>query len=126
MPTLHECQIARARAEAWEGKHPGSIRALPSNPRWERRLLRFLELSGVGIMVGDEGVEKTRAARLDRRIAWEVEDRVARQGFVYHFFPSYFSFSFRFFFEEGPSLELCAPRMLGSEDFFALWLRQGP
>ena len=38
--------LRAARAEAWEGKDPGSIRVLLNNPRWERRLLRFLELSG--------------------------------------------------------------------------------
>jgi hypothetical protein len=31
-------------------KDPGSVRVLLSNPRWERRLLRSLELSGVGVM----------------------------------------------------------------------------
>jgi hypothetical protein len=40
--------LATARAEAWEGRDPGSIRVLHSNPRWEGRLLRFLELSGIG------------------------------------------------------------------------------
>jgi len=37
-----------ARAEAWEGKNPGGTRVLLPNPRWERRLLLCLELSGVG------------------------------------------------------------------------------
>jgi hypothetical protein len=40
--------LAAARVEAWEGRNPGGIRVLLSNPRWESRLLRFLELSGVG------------------------------------------------------------------------------
>jgi hypothetical protein len=77
---LH-CSAARVRAareEAWESKDPGSIRVLLSNPRWERRLLRFLELSGVG-RVMDDGAdeEETRAARLDRWIPWRVEEWVA-------------------------------------------------
>jgi len=42
---------ALAREEAWEGKDPRGIRVLLNNPRWERRLLRFLELSGVGRVV---------------------------------------------------------------------------
>jgi hypothetical protein len=37
---------------------------LLSNPRWERRLLRFLELSGIGRVL-DDGTdeEETRAAK---------------------------------------------------------------
>jgi len=37
-----------AREKAWEGKDPGGVRVLLANPRWEKRLLRFLELSGAG------------------------------------------------------------------------------
>ena len=70
--------LRAARAEAWEGKDPGSIRVLLNNPRWERRLLRFLELSGVGRLVEGEDVEETRAARLNGWIAWEAEERVAQ------------------------------------------------
>ena len=70
-------KLRAARAEVWEGKDPGSIRVLLNNPRWERRLLRFLELSRVGELVGDEDVEEARAARLDGWIAWEAEERVA-------------------------------------------------
>ena len=71
-------KLRAARAEAWEGKDPGSIRVLLNNPRWGRRLLRFLELSGVGRAVGGEDVEETRTARPDGWIAWEAEERVAR------------------------------------------------
>ena len=74
---LLHCTNAKLRAsrvEAWDGKNPESIRVLLMNPLWERRLLRFLELSGVGRLVGSEDVEETRAARLDGRIAWEAED----------------------------------------------------
>jgi hypothetical protein len=35
-------KIRTAHEEAWEGKDPGSVRVLLSNPRWERRLLRFV------------------------------------------------------------------------------------
>jgi hypothetical protein len=38
----------KARAEAWEGKDPGGFRVLLANPRWERRFIKFLELSGAG------------------------------------------------------------------------------
>jgi hypothetical protein len=33
--------------ETWEGKDPGGVRVLLSNPRWERRFVKFLELSGL-------------------------------------------------------------------------------
>jgi hypothetical protein len=46
-------KIRAARGEAREGKDLGSVRVLLSNPRWERRLLGLLELSGVvRVMVG--------------------------------------------------------------------------
>ena len=68
-------KLRAAQAEAWGGEGPGSIRVLLNDARWEKRLLRFLELSGVGGLVGDEDVEETRA---DGWIAWEAEERVAR------------------------------------------------
>jgi hypothetical protein len=47
-------------------------------PRWEKRFLKFLELSGVGKVLEDGAdVEEARASRLDRWIAWEAEERVA-------------------------------------------------
>jgi ribonuclease HI len=66
--------LAAARVEAWEGRNPGGIRVLLSNPRWERRLLRFLELSGVGRVV-EEGLDEDEAyaAKMDGWIAWEEE-----------------------------------------------------
>ena len=54
--------LRAARAEAWEGKDPGNIRVLLNNPRWERCLLRFLELSGVG-KVGGRGRCRRNAGR---------------------------------------------------------------
>jgi ribonuclease HI len=67
--------LAAARVEAWEGRNPGSIRALLSNPRWEARLLRYLELSGVGRHV-DGGVDEdeAHAVRMDQWIIWEAEE----------------------------------------------------
>jgi hypothetical protein len=41
-------KLRAAREEAWEGKNPGGVRVLLANPRWERRLVKFLDLSGVG------------------------------------------------------------------------------
>jgi hypothetical protein len=41
-------KLLAAREEAWEGKNPGGIRVLLTNPKWERRFVWFLELSGVG------------------------------------------------------------------------------
>jgi hypothetical protein len=43
--------LAAARVEAWEGRNPRSIGVLLSSPGWEGRLLRYLELSGVGRLV---------------------------------------------------------------------------
>ena len=40
--------------------------------------MRFLGLSGVGRLVGDEDVEETQAARLDGWIAWEAEEKVTQ------------------------------------------------
>jgi hypothetical protein len=42
---------------------------------WETRLLRFIELPGVGRMVDSE--EERRAAHPDEWIVWEAEERVA-------------------------------------------------
>jgi hypothetical protein len=45
---------------------------LLANPRWERRFVRFLELSGVGRMMAD-GMDEdgARAARMDEWVAWD-------------------------------------------------------
>jgi hypothetical protein len=79
-----------ARAEAWEGRDPGSIRVLLSNPRWERRLLRFLELSGLGrIVEGGLDVEEAYAARMDEWVIWETKEE--RAGRASNLFPFFFS-----------------------------------
>jgi hypothetical protein len=58
------------------GQDPGDIRVLLNNPRWERRLLWFLELSGAGRVVEDgTDEEEARAARLDGWVVWEAEER---------------------------------------------------
>jgi hypothetical protein len=66
--------LAAARVEAWEGRNPGGIRVLLSNPQWESRLLRFLELSGVGRRVeGGVDEDEAHATRMDDWIVWETE-----------------------------------------------------
>jgi hypothetical protein len=68
-------KVMAARAEAWEGKNPGSVRRLLADPRWEKRFVRFLELSGVGRTLADGTDEESAyAARMDTWIVWETED----------------------------------------------------
>jgi hypothetical protein len=56
-------RLRAARAEAWEGKNPGGVRV---NPRWERRFVKFLELSEVGRVMADGTDEDgARAAKMD-------------------------------------------------------------
>jgi hypothetical protein len=55
--------LAAARLQAWGGARPSDVRTLLASPRWEGRLLHFLELSGVGRVVDSE--EADRAARMD-------------------------------------------------------------
>jgi hypothetical protein len=45
-------RIVAARQEALGNTHTGSIRVLLSYPCWEKRLLNFLDLSGVGRIMG--------------------------------------------------------------------------
>jgi hypothetical protein len=71
-------KLRAARAEAWEGKNPGGVRMLLANPRWERRLVKFLELSGVGRVVADGTDEDgARAAKMDE---WVTVERPAPRG----------------------------------------------
>ena len=66
-------KLRAARVEAREGKNPGSVRVLLANPRWERRFVRFLELSGVGRTMKDgTGGESAYASRMDEWVAWET------------------------------------------------------
>jgi hypothetical protein len=45
---------------------------LLANPRWERRFVKFLELSGVGRTMADGTDENgARAARMDEWVIWE-------------------------------------------------------
>jgi len=73
-------KLVSARTKAWEGKNPGGVRVL-ANLRWERRLVRFLELSGVGRTMADGTDEDgARAARMDEWLVWEVGDGIAPRG----------------------------------------------
>jgi hypothetical protein len=71
--------LVAARTEAWEDRYPGGVRVLLANPRWEKRLLRFLELSGVGRAIAD-GTDKDEAwaQRMDDWIVWEVREETVR------------------------------------------------
>jgi hypothetical protein len=52
---------------------------LLSSPRWESRLLRFLQLSGVGRFVeGGVDEDEAHATRMDGWIVWEVEEETGR------------------------------------------------
>jgi hypothetical protein len=79
--SLPERQITGRQREAWEGKDPGGVRVLLANPRWERRLVEFLELSGVGRVMADGTDEDgAYAARMDEWVAWETVEGTAPRG----------------------------------------------
>jgi hypothetical protein len=66
---------------------------LLANPRWERRLVKFLGLSGVGrIMADGTDEDGAYAARMDEWIAWETVVETAPRG------EGYFVISFVHFF----------------------------
>ena len=60
-------RIVAARQQAWEGILPRSIWVLLADSRWQRRLLVFLELSGVGRIM-DNGKDADAQAESVR--AW--------------------------------------------------------
>jgi hypothetical protein len=57
--------VMAPRAEAWEGKHPGSVWSLLADPRWEKRFVRFLELSGVDRNSGRRNGRRVSVCRED-------------------------------------------------------------
>jgi hypothetical protein len=64
--------LVTARRHAWGSVPPSSIGVLLANPRWEGRLLHFLDLSGVGRRVENGSDEdESWAARMDGWVAWE-------------------------------------------------------
>jgi hypothetical protein len=73
-------RLRTARSEAWEGKNLG--RVLLANPRWKRRFVKFLELSGVGRGMADGTDEDgARGAKMDEWVVWDAMERIApRRG----------------------------------------------
>jgi hypothetical protein len=70
--------LAPAGGEAWEGRRPGNDRRLLADRRREKRFVRFLELSGVGMADGTDE-ESAYAGRLDMWIAWEAEEEAVNR-----------------------------------------------
>jgi len=74
-------KIRSARVEAQEEKNPEGVRVLLANPRWGRRFVRFLELSGVGRTMADGTDEDgAHAVKMDEWVAWETEEVEERGG----------------------------------------------
>jgi hypothetical protein len=72
--------LAAARVEAWEGRNAGGVRVLLANARWESRLLRFLELSGVGRFVeGEKDEDEAYASRMVGWVVWEAKEEERRR-----------------------------------------------
>jgi hypothetical protein len=118
-----------ARMEAWEGKDPGGVRVLLANPRWERRLVKFLELSGVGrVMANGTDEDGAYAARMDEWVRWKEQPQGAKVNFLYStprgddFGRACFYLSFFTFFCKGGSYpETCAQRTAEGEGSLMLW-----
>jgi hypothetical protein len=63
------------------GKEPWKCGSATGNPRWERRFVKFLELSGIGRVMADGTDEDgAYAARMDEWVAWESVERAAPRG----------------------------------------------
>jgi hypothetical protein len=64
-----------------KGRTPGGVRVLLANPRWERRFVEFLELSGVGgVMADGTDEDGARAAKMDEWVVWDAVERTAARG----------------------------------------------
>jgi len=75
--------LATATVEAWDGRNPGSIRVLLSNPRWEMRLLRFFGLRRTVERGLD--VEEVHAAKTVELTIWEAEEEGRDAAGDFHF-----------------------------------------
>jgi hypothetical protein len=78
---LLERQTPSSQSGGVGGEEPWGVRVLLANPRWERRFVKFLELSEVGKVVADGADEDgAHAARMDEWVAWETVDGGAPRG----------------------------------------------
>jgi hypothetical protein len=78
---LPEPQTTGGQSGGVGRKGPGGVRVLLANPRWERRLAKFLELSGVGRTMADGTDEDgAYAARMDEWVAWGAVEEAASRG----------------------------------------------
>ena len=120
---LLHCRNARlveAWRAAWEfdGKSPGGLKVLLSSPRWERRLLRFLELSEVGKIMKDGVGEEERTARLGGWIAWEAEEGSWRISNFSRSAAAHYPFTCTVFIKGDPYPEIRAQRNAEVGRFF--------
>jgi hypothetical protein len=124
---LLRCQNSRL-AEAREGRDPGGVRVLLTNPRWEKKLLRLRELAGVGRVVSDGSDEDgVWAPKMDSRIVSEAEEEAVRGWRTYPSLTFYFFLSFHTFMLGGLIPRRCAHRArMMVKDFLCCDLRQGP
>jgi hypothetical protein len=100
-----------------EGRQPASIRTILAIPRWKARLLRFIELSGVGRVV--DGEDETQAARLDRWVGGGGEGRGVAVLFIsFLLFPLFVQGNHTPIFAYSASLKwrisLCSQALRGS------------
>jgi hypothetical protein len=78
---LLERQTASSQRGGVGGEDARRVRVLLANSGWERRFVKFLELSGVGRVIADGTDEdKAHAARMDEWVAWEAVERIAPRG----------------------------------------------
>jgi len=99
-----------------EDKSPGGLKVLLSSPRWERQLLKFLELSGVDRIVEDgANEEERRTIRPDGWIAWKGSRRISNfsRSAAAHYLP--FPFICTLFVKRNLYHVICALRTV---DFF--------
>jgi hypothetical protein len=101
------------------------VRVLLANPRWERRLLRFLELSVVGRVVAD-GTNENEAwtAKIDEWIVWEVGEEIGGPDQLTHSLLFLF-FLFNSLCKGGSHPAICAQRNDEGEGSPMLWFSAG-
>jgi hypothetical protein len=109
----------KSRVEAWEERNPGEIRVLLSNPGWEGRLLRFLELSGVGRFV-EVGVDEDEAYASRMDVGGGRGDGTRGAIILLGLFYYLVVFSVCIICKGDPYPENSAQRRLGAEDFLCL------